>query len=381
MPHVFTKANIQRFGKLDCLVGGSDGKYVEAGCNPRQCLYASIPTCPEQFGGEPLTDEERERYTCDVSYVSHASQTPQAFHNQERAAYRDRTLQELLDTMYKLAPSVLSEQGVMSGDVAKAILKEASRRCGSAVQDEQIRERLLSWYLWRLGDRIFRHEALEWVAQWARHSGRTFRIYGNGWDKHPTLASFAAGPAQNGRELLCVYRASRINLQLMPAGFLHQRALDGLAAGAFFLARGTGSDQRNPVFVGLSAAIRAQGLEGGDEVLQRGDEPLATAFRDALRDLGLTQRDAEAMFQLLSRRDRLDYPAEIFPRFSLIRFTEYDSFATAADRFLQDSILRQSIAEEMRRVVLERFTYKATMRRFLQFIAEYFRARAAELSS
>ncbi|MGB2984285.1 MAG: glycosyltransferase [Phycisphaerae bacterium] len=381
LPHVFTKANVQGIGKLDCLVGRSTDKYIEAGCDPRQCLHARIPTCPEQFSGEPLTEEERRRYTCDISYVSHASQTPQAFHEQERTGCQDCKLQELLDTMYKLTPSALSEHGVMAGDVAKAILKEASQRCGVAIRDEDLHNRLTGWYLWRLGDRLFRHEALEWVAQWARQGGRTFRIYGNGWDKHPTLASYAAGPAQNGRELLCVYRASRINLQLMPAGFLHQRVLDGLAAGAFFLVRGTGTDQRNPVFADLSAAIRAKGLKGGDEVLERGDKALATAFREALHDLGLTERDAEAMFQLLSRRDQLDYPAEIFPRFSLVRFADYDSFATAADRFLQDSTLRQSIAEEMRRVVLERFTYEAAMRRFLQFIADYFSARAAELSS
>ncbi|MCH9023160.1 MAG: hypothetical protein IID32_10415 [Planctomycetes bacterium] len=256
LPQVFTKVNMERISPLDFVAGWSKLRAVMAGCNPKQFLYASVPTCPEQFSGDPLTEAEYKRYACDVSYVSHASQTPQAFREEERARFAEPQLQALLDVLYEMTPSRMARHAVMGGGLPAEILDEASRRCGLEVRDEELRTRLTGWYLWRLGDRIFRHEALEWVAAWARRSGRRLRIYGNGWDKHPTLSEFAAGPAANGRELLCVYRASKINLQLMPAGFAHQRALDGLASGGFFLSRQTPSDLRGRILHGHAVGVQ-----------------------------------------------------------------------------------------------------------------------------
>ncbi|MFQ5415057.1 MAG: hypothetical protein ACE5E6_11425, partial [Phycisphaerae bacterium] len=229
LPHVVTESNIAGMAEHDFVVGCSKNPFVRAGCNPTQYLHALVPTCPERFGGDPLTNNERATYACDVSYVSHASQTPRAFHEHERAQYGNATIGRLLDAMYDTLPAMLAKHRTVCGKLPAVVLDEASRRCGVVVRDAALRTRLMWWYLWRVGDRMFRHEALEWVGAWARKTGRRFRIYGHGWHDHPTLAPFAAGPADNGRELLCIYRASRINLQLMPAGFIHQRALDGLA--------------------------------------------------------------------------------------------------------------------------------------------------------
>ena len=57
------------------------------------------------------------------------------------------------------------------------------------------------------------------------------------WENNPRFAKFAAGFLAPGEELRTVYRASEINLQIIETGFLHSRALDGLAAGGFFLYR------------------------------------------------------------------------------------------------------------------------------------------------
>ncbi|MCH7840640.1 MAG: hypothetical protein IID38_10455 [Planctomycetes bacterium] len=260
LPQVFTRANIRQIAKQDFLVGCSKSFLVHHGLDPKQMLQVCMPTSPERFGGAPLTDEEESRYACDVSYVSHASQTPQAFHEQERSNYADPLMRRLLDTMFELMPEVLAEHGTPHGGVTHFVLEEALQRCGITGLDEALRSRLTGWYLWRLGDRMFRHEALEWVAQWARRSGRTFRLYGNGWDTHPTLAEFAVGPAANGRELVCVYRASRINLQLMVYGFLHQRALDGLMSGAFFMSRISTADRARPLVRTLVSRLDAAGV-------------------------------------------------------------------------------------------------------------------------
>jgi hypothetical protein len=266
----------------------------------------------------------------------------------------------------------------MNGPALRRMLRHAEQATGVKIVEQATRSHMTGWYLWRLCDRLFRHQALMWAAEWAQRRGASLRIYGNGWDRHPTLARFSTGAAENGRELLCVYRGSKINLQLMPAKFLHQRALDGMAAGGFFLTRTRPSDQRSPQFAELLAGIRARDLKGGHEVLQCDDQAIATAFRAAMRDTEAEENEAETMFHLLSIRDQMDYPFDIFPRFGLIRFDDAGSFAEIADRFMCDDALRQSIAEEMRQVVLKRFTYEATMRRFLEFASESYAARARD---
>ncbi|UCF34011.1 MAG: hypothetical protein JSV78_01635, partial [Phycisphaerales bacterium] len=164
LPHVFTADNMRKVPPTDFLVGYSKPLWVRAGCNPRQFLNARIPTSPERFSGDPLTAAEIERYTCDVSYVSHASQTPEQFHQEERRQYGDPQLVRLLDCMYELLPPLLARHRVVHRELPVMVLEEACARVGVQLRDEQIRQRLMWWYLWRLGDRMFRHEALGWVA-------------------------------------------------------------------------------------------------------------------------------------------------------------------------------------------------------------------------
>ncbi len=378
LPHVLTKGNLQRVARHDFLAGCSKSHCVAQGLDPRQFLHARVPTCPEQFSGEPLSDDEVRRYECDVSYVSHASQTPKQFHEAERASYGSPTLSRLLDVMYELLPALLTDHRTVDGGVMSRVLAEGCHRVGIAKLDGDLEERLRSWYLWRLGDRIFRHEALEWAGRWARHTGRTLRIYGRGWDKHPTLGEFAAGPAENGRELLCVYRASKINLQLMPAGFIHQRSLDGLAAGGFFLTRLCPHDLKGTTLRRLDARITQLEIRSTDHLLQHDDPELQGLLRDYLGVwLGKMDHHKYDLVSNIRLNAELPYPDEVFPDFRDVVFDSEEEFATRAERFLADSGTRMAIAERMRQVVVDRFSYTATMVQFLHAMAAYLQQTAS----
>ncbi|MCO6435670.1 MAG: glycosyltransferase family 1 protein [Phycisphaerae bacterium] len=373
LPHVFTDENLRQVARHDFLTGCSKTRWLMAGCDPRQFLSAIVPTCPEQFGGEPLTEEERTRYACDVSYVSHASQTPRAFHEEERKKAGDPRLAHLLDELYELALVELAQARTMHSGLPRLILREATRRTGISVDEAGARQ-LCGWYLWRLGDRIFRHEALEWVAAWARRARRRFRIYGNGWDRHPTLAEFAAGPAENGRELIGVYRASRINLQLMPAGFIHQRALDGLAAGGFFLSRRVPHDLMSGTLRQLAARLDALNLHTMRDVLACEDGELWENLRTFCgRGLDDVDPGDDYIVANLRMAAELPYPDEAFPGFADLVFDSAEEFERVAERFLEGEALRQEIVHRMREVVIERFSYKAQMGKFLEEMGKYLR--------
>jgi len=381
LPHVFTPDNIRQIGRHDYIVGCSKPFLVTQGLDARQMLHARMPTCPEQFGGPPLTDEELEEYRCDVSFVSHASQTPQQFHEQERASYQDARCVRLLDTLFELMPEGLGPHRTPSRAAIERVLAEGMRRCGILRLDEALRNRLTQWYLWRLGDRWFRHEALAWAAHWARRSGRTLRIYGNGWDAHPALSEFASGPAANGRELLCIYRASRINLQLMPAGFLHQRALDGLAAGGFFLCRATPRDLRGRLLRDLIRRVDELGVDSTAELLHHGDVQLRDALAAYLDD-GETEAFAGKLdvLQQLRMAAEVRFPDEEFSAFEQIVFTDSVSFEACADRFLNDADLRTHIAQQMRAVVVERYSYRAALERFVRAMTDYLHELVTEVA-
>ncbi len=372
LPHVFTKANLDRVADHDFIVGCSKPRFLAFGYNGDQYLTTAVPTSPEQFSGEMLTNAERDRYACDISFVSHASQPPRAFHEEERAKYQDPGLVRLLDTMYEMMPAMLHKHRVAGAPLCSEILQNASRQCGGEIRDQQLRHHLTEWYLWRLGDRFFRHEALGWVADWAQRTGRTFRIYGNGWDKHPTLSPFAAGPAENGRELLCIHRASRINLQLMPAGFLHQRAVDGLASGGFFIARSVPGDTSGRTLRQLVDRIQELGLSTTRQLCD-GSDPRTLALLEAYLGEGMrwVDRDKDDLLHGLLCNAELKLPDEVFPRIGEILFDSPMQFESLAEHFLADDGLRDELATQMREIVVEQFSYTPTINRFLHAMHAY----------
>ncbi len=374
LPHVFTAENVKRIGPLDFLAGTTKSFFARIGGQCDQFLASHMPTSAEQFNTEPLTPDEQAAFACDVSYVSHASQTPKAFHDEERNQYSDPQLRRLLDVMFEQMPAMLREYRIPSGLVVTTLLRESCGRCGIAIKDEALRERLLWWYLWRLGDRFFRHEALEWAAAWAEKTNRMLRIYGNGWDKHPTLARFAAGLAKNGRELVCVYRASRINLQLMPAGFIHQRALDGLACGAFFLCRLVPNDLRGPALKNLVARMRELNISTARALLDSSDSQLGEL---AISYYGKNWRrmfpNDDAFLHSLYYGVELTGPDELFHGFHEITFDSADEFQQKADSFLAEPDQRAAIASDMHRVAVDQFCYKKTMHRFMHAMADRLR--------
>ncbi len=380
LPHVFTDENMRRVAKHDFLVGYSKDRWVSAGCNPLQFLNARVPTCPDQFHGRPLREDETKKYTCDLSYVSHASQTPQQFHDEERRQYEDRAVRSLLDGIYECAPDILATYPPMHSEAPYEILAQAQRNSGITICDAALQQRLLSWYLWRLRDRIYRHEALDWAASWARKHNRDFRIYGRGWDVHPTLAPFAAGPAENGRELLCIYRASKINLQLMPAGFIHQRALDGLAAGGFFLARLAPHDLKGGTLRSLCECIRTLGIDSTEKLYGTQDATLRQ-WLEAYFDLpGGALPKVPVPLSTLLHRSEVAYPDEVFPRFREIVFDSPDSFSQVADRFIADADARAQFTTSFREVVVDRFSYRSSISTFLSAMGIYMRSALKDSS-
>lgn len=183
--------------------------------------------------------------------------------------------------------------------------------------------------------------------------------------------------AGNGPDLLAIHRASRINLQLMPAGFVHQRALDGLAGGGFFLARAIPYDLAGDVVEPLIARLDALGLTTSDQLASCRDAELIQLLSRYLgQPFEPRWATDPAVLPSLRILREIVHPVRAFPRFKHILFDDADSFSLLADRFLTDDALRTDIAKEMRCGVLTHYTYEATMQRFLTGMTDWLNARA-----
>jgi hypothetical protein len=237
---------------------------------------------------------------------------------------------------------------------------ELSQRDGQA---------LLSLFNQQINNALFRHQALQWVAD----TGVDLRLYGIGWEKHPRLGRYARGPADNQHELPKIYRASKINLQVIPHGAVHQRLLDGLAAGAFFLIRHTPGDELGITYKRLWEWCLGNNVTSDVQLRRMADGGVHELIAECDRLLGyVTAENDISLYDCLAATADTDFMIlanAVWPK-------EYPdiSFRTAAElqskvlTFLNSESQRQQIAERMRQVVIERCSYLSISRRLLQFI-------------
>lgn len=379
LPHVFNAQTCKKIGPLDVIAGLSKRHLIRSlGVPQDKCLHTHVPTSLETYNPQRLPDEELAPYVCDVSYVSNASQTPQQFHDEQRAQLKDNTGRRVLDRLYEMTCFAATTGPQINGHRGNELIHLVEQEMGLGLSDG-FRKWLVSWYQWRLVDRSFRHETLFWVADWAQRGGRVFHLYGNGWGRHARLHPFARGFARNGHELRCIYQASAINLQIFPGGFVHQRAVDGLAAGGFFLTRRALADFGGPIVRRLCDRCEQLGIETTRQMLESTDPELHAAI-SAYREWAADPTDPDDATLPADLRLQAEHlaAADVFPRFAEIVFEDADSFAGLADRFLDDAPLRAEIAGGMHRAVLEHFTYGSHMRGFLRFHADHLQRQALQ---
>ncbi|MCK4660155.1 MAG: hypothetical protein KAV82_11590 [Phycisphaerae bacterium] len=284
-------------------------------------VSTGIPVSTQVFHDGEMGEASLAQYACDVSFVSNASEPIERFFQSARGNYPP-ACQPMLEMIYGRVQEILAQDEHPEMEpAAEELVRLAAEQTGMSLSPEDAMQ-LSTYFAYRLLDWGRRQQTLEWVATWARRTGRVFRIYGRGWEKHPTLADFAVGPIEHGDPLRCANRASRLALQLIPAGFRHQRALEILASGSLPLARYCSVD-----FARL---------------------PIETFVKE--RDAGKHPRGI----------------ATIFPRLERVVFRTPAEFEELAERYLTDESLRQEVLTELRQVVLCDYTYTGVMRKVIE---------------
>ncbi len=375
LPWVFDPQRNPALAWNDFLMGFSAANAGERfGWPAHRLMFCPMAGGADTYSSAPLPASDLAPFRSDVSYVSHASATVED--EAEHAASwlsNGRHREVLRAAIARIAPGWL-HGGEFPGPVMRVIVDTGAELGVRLSNDEACQ---VSVALLRVGDRAFRHVALEWVADWADRTGRTFHLWGNGWDRHPRLARYARGATGNGEELRRVYQASAINLQLMGYGFIHQRALDGLMAGGFFMTRRSRADVQGPDLRELVELLDACGVSDSAGLVAMGRDGRAERIRALLTAFGADPRVLDARV-INAWRCGLLLPAadEVIPGFREMSFTSAREFEAQAERFLASAESRGRHASEMREVLMERYSYGSRMGEMLGFLSRGFRVEA-----
>jgi hypothetical protein len=248
----------------------------------------------------------------------------------------------------------------------------------------------------RLYDRIIRHQSLEWTARWARTHGKSFKLFGRGWERHPALSEHAAGEVASGYDLRCLCQASAINLQVNGYGSLHQRLLDALSSGGFVLSRYNPADFGRAAFESVQHMIQNAELRNLDQVIelrksnQQFESGCArveqlTGIRIAPQSDPARARHCELVKHSNGMRDWLSdegifnvlatlsfLPARVaadLPGFERTTFKTESELHALLDAYIQSPSMREQVARPMRHSVIRNDTYDSLVERILKYFS------------
>jgi len=368
LPCMRTAAATEGMNALTYVAGhGATFGYCYLNWPRESCIFCHPAGATFRYSDEPAERSLLEKHACDISFISNASATPEELRNQQ--AQRCSREPRLHQIFQKCADRILAEMDAGRSweyqDIEK-LVQQSANEIGESITAATLGE--LAMALAPVADRCFRHAALHWARRWCEANGKTLRLYGTGWERHPAFAKYAAGPASQGDEVRAIYQASRINLQLIEGGFLHSRSLDGLAAGGFFLTRASANDGRGEevahAMVKISRTAKTLGLRTRRELENSPDPRIQAAYRTLSPHFQHMELDAE--IQGLEIWCEVPHVRVVIPQYRDISFRSEEEFGRLAQRYLADNQLRRSLTAEMREVVVRDLSYS---RRWEQFVA------------
>jgi hypothetical protein len=359
-------------------------------------LASSNLTDPHVYDATPLPVEELRPHLCDVSFISHGAATPEMLVD-ELGNVTTPSFHTLLRCFLSIARDELDRHGCASALRLIELMLEAEKASDHAPLPPDVRRAHVYPQIAKIHDRLFRHQTLEWAANWARSRGRSLRIYGRGWNRHPSLATFSCGEVASGRELRSVYQASSVSVQANAYASLHQRLLDGVACGACVISRYNPADFVRQPFAAIAYAIQSRNMSSLEELLalREKDNAFAGGCAEAerlssaviagmdnprRREQVRVLREANNIPELLTDdglfevlRDMRFMPARVandLPGFDKTMFRNEAEMHALLDQLTSDQAARSSVVGPMRQAVLAHDTFDVLVDRILRAFAE-----------
>ncbi len=231
MPNIRSATAGKSVGRRDFVLSTMPDRYVRwYGYPAEQMIYLNKATRVPPLVAATSTGP-------DVVFVSTASRLPEQSCRELLATHASADRMMLEEVTRRIVAHFEAGDAYYTPSQVQAVAEAVEVHAGRRICAEEERRDVMSMIWERITDPIHRQQSLTWAAEAAERLGFELAIFGRGWDKHPRLSRYARGPVKYGPDLENLTRAAKINLQLVPYHCTHQRLLDGIGAGGFFLIR------------------------------------------------------------------------------------------------------------------------------------------------
>lgn len=402
MPGLFDRAAGESVGPLDFIAGNLREDLFQTFGYPRgRAMHAPMAASSRKFHNGPVDSAAAPRFACEIAYVSHHSEAPEALHAARCAEGRGSPA--LVRTMEALLPQVLAivDEPITTGPKTLR-LHEATldaMRAAGVTSDERTATALLNTYTLQIADRAMRHQTLAWAANLASRRGWRMHLYGRGWDKHPTLASCARGELDHGEDLRACYQTARTHLHVSLHTAIHQRVFECALSGGLPVCRLQADDLSHLEYLAGAHACRVGEAVVSDlrrkarfghriEGYAIDSCEQTRRYVNFVRNIGL---DAPEFVWLTSiHADRLRAAADetidgdgrsiwdLWPDPAALMFHDEASMERVLVKGVENEPWRQAQSDALRRRAMERVTYDSLAGSLLKFVAVGLAVRDAD---
>lgn len=388
MPHLYSRECGIAQGELDFIAGHTSGDlFADFGYPRARALSSPVLASARKFHPGPVAPALLERYACDIAYVSHQSEPAERF------------TRRMLDAAPPGTPAHRAVEAAVS--LVQAAVADAMRRPLPAALTEAAREALRAaagaepapttvavfqhQFIDPLAEKYFRHQMLGWAAELASERGRTFRIYGRGWEDHPDFAPFAAGELDHGEELRAAYQGATVHLHGSVNVLVHQRVLECALAGGLPAGRLTLHEVHRTVHRLIGDALRRHEPTACTVALREASWQTSDCHElmtqtALMQRLGLAGQPARywyrkpiaALDKFRARGPAEDWlhPDRVFGDLAETCFWDKPSLAALIERATGLKGWREHVSSAIAARVRERLTYDVFARRLLRHVAD-----------
>ncbi|MCB9858388.1 MAG: glycosyltransferase family 1 protein [Phycisphaerales bacterium] len=378
LPWLFDQKVGHALGDLDFVMGQSRRDLVgRYGYPAERFMACDMATDVVQLTAPLPNGLDASRLDCEIAFATHASETPSDFAATRMAECDNPQGRAILEAIQR-ALIERQRDGILNGALNFQVFVAAIEASLGASLSTTARDGLIDQFARPLAERMIRQETLRWAARWARSTGGRLHIYGDGWEKHPEFAEFARGTIEHGPELGEAFRRAKVNLHSGCNLSLHQRVLDGLSAGGFFLARRHAGDVGLQVKHAIRAFLRKRGVKLPTKAYGTDlPSPWHREFErlcwmkgiDPRQPLEFNEKNA-ARIAAVCDGSEIMLADQLWPDFEDLTFAGEAEFVDRLEYFLARPELRLETAGRMRVGVLEHFGFEKRMRDVLAFTTD-----------
>ena len=381
MPHLYDPRVGAAQTDLDFVMGHVVADlFRRCGYDPARALETPVVVSETKFRDAPITVHQRDRFACDVAFVSHHSEPPERMHERKCAEANGPAVRAILDDV---RPRIEAAADRIATERAPALLHQAVRdalraRLGEDPPPDQVTQYDIQ-YARPMLERIVRHRALAWAADACDRRGWTLHIHGRGWHDHPRFGQYAAGELEHGDDLRACYQSARVHLHLSAVTLVHQRVMECAMSGGLPIGVRSLACMPNPGAPLVASGVRADHADRcrlADRALgfATADHASLMSYAAAVQSIGAA---ADPVVWVRPERfRRAPHAGEgaftapwLLADVAELTFANAHQLESLVERARDDAVWRSSHAAFIARRAREHLTHRALVDRLLELMS------------